>query len=195
MTISRRSLLKSFLASATLLPLHKSFGLSGGMAKLPLTPTCPDKVETTLPRQAGPFYKRQSPLKHNLVDDTMGGERITVAGFVLNEDCKPQPDCRVEIWHADDNGHYDSQGFRLRGHCITDERGRWWFDTIIPGLYPGRTRHYHFKVHTSTGHNITTQLFFPGEQQNKTDYIFNEALLMEINEEGNERLARFDFVV
>ena len=51
----------------------------------------------------------------------------------------------VELGHADENGNYDNGGYRLRGHQLTDAEGRWWFDTIVPGLYLGRTRHLDLK--------------------------------------------------
>jgi protocatechuate 3,4-dioxygenase beta subunit len=50
------------------------------------------------------------------------------------------------LWHADERGEYDNGGFRYRGHLFTDAQGRYHFRTILPALYPGRTRHYHVKV-------------------------------------------------
>jgi protocatechuate 3,4-dioxygenase beta subunit len=52
----------------------------------------------------------------------------------------------VDLWHADSKGDYDNKGFRLRGHVFTDDQGRFVFRAIMPGLYPGRTRHYHVKI-------------------------------------------------
>jgi hypothetical protein len=53
--------------------------------------------------------------------------------------------CR-HLWQADDARNYNNKGFRLRGHIFTDAEGRYAFGTIMPGLDPGRTRHYHVKV-------------------------------------------------
>jgi protocatechuate 3,4-dioxygenase beta subunit len=39
--------------------------------------------------------------------------------------------------------------------------GRYRFRTILPALYPGRTRHYHFKVQAPEQPVLTTQLYFP----------------------------------
>ena len=65
---------------------------------------------------------------------------------MLTRGCRPVERALVDLWHADDGGAYDNRGFRYRGHVFTDEQGRYRFRTILPGLYPGRTRHYHVKV-------------------------------------------------
>ena len=64
----------------------------------------------------------------------------------------------LDVWHADDRGGYDTAGFRLRGHQFTDGSGRFELETIVPGLYPGRTRHIHVKVQAPNGPILTTQL-------------------------------------
>ena len=46
------------------------------------------------------------------------------------------------------------------------------FETIVPGKYPGRTRHYHVKVQAPGRSILTTQLYFPGEPGNDGDRIF-----------------------
>ena len=93
------------------------------------------------------------------------------------------------------SGTYDNSGYRLRGHQFTDAQGRWWFDTIVPGLYPGRTRHYHFKVQRSGGEVLTTQLYFPGESGNERDRIFSEALLLDVTATSDGKFGRYDFVI
>jgi protocatechuate 3,4-dioxygenase beta subunit len=90
---------------------------------------------------------------------------------------------------------YDNDGFRLRGHQFADGRGRFGLRTIVPGLYPGRTRHIHVKVQRPHGGVLTTQLYFPGEPRNRSDGIFDAALLMDIRRAGAARRARFQFVL
>jgi protocatechuate 3,4-dioxygenase beta subunit len=58
-------------------------------------------------------------------------------------------------------------------------------------LYPGRTPHIHVKVQRPRGEVLTTQLYFRGEPGNRSDGIFDPALVMA----GNRRNARFDFVL
>lgn len=194
MTTSRRTLLSGFLAMP-LVPLAGAIAFGQEAPVLSLTRACADGVEPTPTREAGPYFKPNSPLKQDLYLDAPRGERITIAGHVVDDRCRPVPHSLVEIWQADENGEYDRRGFRLRGHQFTDARGRWWFNTIVPALYPGRTRHFHFRVQRPGGDVLTTQLFFPGEPGNARDRIFDETLLMTISPAGDGQFARFDFVV
>jgi protocatechuate 3,4-dioxygenase beta subunit len=194
MTTSRRAFLSGFL-TMPLVPLASAIASVQEAPLLPLTRICADGDEPTPAREAGPFFKPNSPLKQDLYPDAPHGERITIAGFVLDDRCRPMPRSLVEIWQADDNGEYDRSGFRLRGHQFADEQGRWWFNTVVPALYPGRTRHFHFRVQRPDGDVLTTQLFFPGEPSNAGDRIFDEALLMTISQTGDGQFARYDFVV
>jgi protocatechuate 3,4-dioxygenase beta subunit len=101
----------------------------------------------------------------------------------------------MEFWQADDAGAYDNEGFRLRGHQFTDDAGRWDLATIVPGLYPGRTRHIHVKVQTPYQRILTTQLYFPNEPRNSSDMLFDPELLMDVQSGPNGRAATFDFVL
>jgi protocatechuate 3,4-dioxygenase beta subunit len=65
----------------------------------------------------------------------------------------------------------------------------------VPGLYPGRTRHYHLKVQKPGGSLLTTQLDFPGELANDRDGLFDPALLLDISAARDGKLGRYDFVV
>ena len=114
---------------------------------------------------------------------------------MLTDDCKPVAKALVELWHADETGTYDNAGYRLRGHQFTDAEGRWWFDTIVPGLYPGRTRHYHVKVQRPGTDTLITQLYFPGEPGNESDGIFDSVLLLDITIADGAKFGRYDFVV
>jgi len=49
----------------------------------------------------------------------------------------------------------------LRGTQVTDEDGVAQFESIYPGWYPGRTTHIHFRIHTSSRTEATSQLYFP----------------------------------
>lgn len=194
LSATRRSLLTAFL-SLPFIDLGNLRAFAQAAPDLPLTRACDDEDGLTLEREAGPFFKPNTPLSHDLQPGSPGGERITVAGFVFDNRCQPLPGSIVEIWHADENGEYDRGGFRLRGHQFADAQGRWWFNTVVPALYPGRTRHFHFKVQRSRGSVLTTQLFFPNEPGNADDPIFYESLLLTVNETGDGRFGRFDFVI
>jgi protocatechuate 3,4-dioxygenase beta subunit len=62
-------------------------------------------------------------------------------------------------------------------------------------VYPGRTRHFHFKVQAPGSAVLTTQLFFPGEPRNQVDSLFRPQLLMNIRDTPKLMSAQFDFVV
>jgi protocatechuate 3,4-dioxygenase beta subunit len=86
-------------------------------------------------------------------------------------------------------------GYRLRGHQFTDGDGRFSLETIVPGLYPGRTRHFHVKVQAPNGPVLTTQLYFPDEPANARDGIYNAALLMNVGDTPEGKLGQFSFVL
>lgn len=194
MPSTRRSLLTAFL-TLPLIDVARMKAFAQAAPDLALTLACDDGDELTLEREAGPFFRPNSPLNRDLYPDAPDGERITVVGFVFDSRCRPLPGSLIEVWQADENGDYDSVGFRLRGHQFTDDRGRWWFNTIVPALYPGRTRHFHFKVQRPGGRVLTTQLYFPGEPRNAGDGLFHEVLLLNMKQTGDGKFGRFDFVV
>ena len=143
----------------------------------------------------GPYYKAGSPERTNIRGDSEG-EKLTVTGFVFDSDCKPIKGAWVDFWQADGNGNYDNTGFNLRSHQFTDENGKYILDTVLPGKYPGRTPHIHVKVRASeTGPVLTSQLYFPDEEQNTRDSIFNQALVVKMGEKDGAKTATFNFVI
>jgi protocatechuate 3,4-dioxygenase beta subunit len=157
------------------------------------TPACGD--EPTIRQTEGPFFKPRSPERSDLREPGIKGQPIEVAGFVLTRGCRPVERALVDLWHADDEGEYDNAGFRLRGHLYTDAQGRYRFVTIVPAAYVGRTRHYHVKVQPPGGRVLTTQLYFPGEANNRGDGLFRRELLMKVAKAGGSLAGRFDFVL
>ncbi|MDL1903090.1 hypothetical protein FBR02_20265, partial [Anaerolineae bacterium CFX9] len=117
-------------------------------AALAPTPACgdDDDDDVTIAQTEGPFYTPNSPLRTSLLEEGLTGTPMLLTGYVLTTGCQPVANALVDFWHADDAGVYDNAGYRLRGHQFTDEAGRWTLETIVPGLYPGRTRHFHVKV-------------------------------------------------
>jgi protocatechuate 3,4-dioxygenase beta subunit len=101
----------------------------------------------------------------------------------------------LDFWHADDDGVYDNDGFRLRGHQFADDDGRFELSTILPGIYPGRTRHIHVNVQPANGQILTTQLYFPDDPGNARDGIFDERLLVNLDEAREPLAAFFTFVL
>jgi hypothetical protein len=137
---TRRSILAGFLSAAAL----PATGLHPAGAQAPPvlepTPGCGDDDAPTVAQTEGPYFKPEAPLRRDLAADAPTGDRITLAGFVLDTGCRPVPEALVQLWHADETGAYDNAGYRLRGCQHADDGGRWWFSTIVPARYPGRTR-------------------------------------------------------
>ncbi len=167
--------------------------IDSSVAQAPLSPTpaCHDGDEATLRQTEGPFFKPTSPERAELLEAGMAGQPIELVGFVLSRACKPLAGALLDFWQADDKGRYDNSGFRLRGHQFSDYRLR----SIVPGAYAGRTRHIHVKVQPRGGRVLTTQLYFPGEPQNRSDGLFRSELLMRTAKNEGWLAGRFDFVL
>lgn len=161
----------------------------------PPTPDCGDDDEPTPTETEGPFYKPRSPLRSSLLEPETTGTRLVLTGRVFSRQCRPLPGVLVDFWHADDGGVYDNAGFKLRGHQFTDAAGRYRLDTIVPGVYAGRTRHIHVKVQAPGGRVLTTQLYFPNEARNRQDGLFRPDLLVTMQESDRGKQARFHFVL
>lgn len=172
-------------------------GFVPAQAQQALTPTpeCKDGDEPTAEQTEGPFFKPRSPERSDLREPGSRAKPAAVAGLVLTRRCKPVGKALIELWHADETGDYDNKGFRYRGHVFTDEAGRFRFRTIVPALYPGRTRHYHIKVQAPDRPVLTTQLYFPNEPGNARDGLFERALLMQTSDGVDGLTGRFAFVL
>ena len=118
------------------------------------------------------------------------GERIKVAGRVMDDSGRPLPNALIEIWQANSAGRYIHKAeihdapldpnFLGAGRVLTDNEGRYSFYTIKPGAYPWgnhynawRPNHIHFSVF---GHQLdqrlVTQMYFPGDPLFAYDPIF-----------------------
>jgi protocatechuate 3,4-dioxygenase, beta subunit len=109
------------------------------------------------------------------------GERIIVAGRVLDEDGRAVPNALVELWQCNAAGRYRhakddhpaplDPNFSGAGRAVTDEQGRYRFVTIKPGAYPWRNHHnawrpahIHFSLFgTSFLTRLVTQMYFPND--------------------------------
>jgi protocatechuate 3,4-dioxygenase beta subunit len=147
------------------------------------------------PGQIGGTHFRPSPVRHSVLESGIRGTRITLSGYVLTGRCRPVPRARIDFWQADESGAYDDQGFRLRSHQFTNERGRYWLQTILPGPYANRTRHLHVTVRAAGERPVTTMLYFPGVSLNAKDPFFDKRLLVHLRIVQHRFLARFDCVL
>lgn len=144
---------------------------------------------TLTPRATqGPYYPDHLPLDqdNDLLRIGEGGVAEGVVanfgGRLLDQDGKPVAGAVIELWQADNNGCYiHSRGtqrgkerdakFQGYGKIETNAKGEYRFRTIKPGLYTGRTIHWHVAVKKGDKRFLTTQLFIAGVPQNERDGI------------------------
>ncbi|MBV9054870.1 MAG: hypothetical protein JO196_20955, partial [Hyphomicrobiales bacterium] len=91
------------------------------------TPACDDHGDPTLAETEGPYFKPRSPHRADLRTRGILGRPVELSGLVLTRSCRPVAKALVDLWHADDKGVYDNNGFNLRGHVFTDTAGRYAF--------------------------------------------------------------------
>jgi protocatechuate 3,4-dioxygenase, beta subunit len=177
------------------------------------------------PRQTeGPFYPDKLPLDTDndllLINDTITpavGQVTHLSGRVLDLKGGPVRNALVEIWQVDSKGVYLHSGsgnrknrdenFQGFGRFLTGSSGEYYFRTIKPVPYPGRTPHIHFKIKKSNKELLTTQCYVKGEPRNARDGILQsikdvkarEAVLVEFAPIKGSRIgelaARFDIVL
>ncbi|HRQ64052.1 MAG TPA: hypothetical protein PKZ76_04175 [Xanthomonadaceae bacterium] len=140
-------------------------------------------------------------------------------GHIDGDGCAPLGGAIVDLWQSDAAGAYsgvrDSLAF-LRGFQRSDGEGMVRFLTIVPGAYPGRAVHIHFKVRSQLDdgrrHEFTSQLYFDDAlidvvhtdpayggrrwRRNAEDGIFRRGggqdLLLEVRESDDGLAARFE---
>lgn len=155
------------------------------LANLP-EPVCDSGL--TPANQEGPYFTEGSPETSILYQDGMDGIKLILAGFVVNADCLPIPNAKIDFWQADANGTYDNEGYTLRGHQFSDNKGRYLLETVFPGEYASRPiEHIHVKVTPPNGQTLTTQLYFPAQPV--------ENLTVRLEDRGDHYLAIFNFIV
>jgi protocatechuate 3,4-dioxygenase beta subunit len=171
----------------------------------------------------GPFYPPKLPLDTDndllIINDSITpavGEITHLTGRVLSASGEPVRNAAVEIWQCDAKQVYLAQGprdgrgdpnFQGFGRFITGSTGEYYFRTIKPVPYPGRTPHIHFKIKRGGRELLTTQLFINGHPQNKTDGVFRgvrdplerELVLVDFKPVPGSRIgelsAQFDIVL
>lgn len=156
-------------------PRRRFLAASFAVAAFPALACAPGRA--TPAQTEGPFYSANTPKKSDFRGDAKG-EAMVLEGVVYGPDCRPLAGAWLDFWHADAQGEYDNQGFRLRGHQFTDANGRYRLDTILPALYPGRARHIHVKLRAPGSTRVlTTQVYFPDDPGNVRDGLYRAELL------------------
>jgi protocatechuate 3,4-dioxygenase beta subunit len=141
------------------------------------------------PRQTeGPFYPDKLPLDTDndllIINDSITpavGKITHLGGKILDAKGNPVRNAVVEIWQVDSKGAYLHSGssnrkkrdenFQGFGRFLTGSNGKYYFRTVKPVPYPGRTPHIHFKIRKGSKELLTTQCYVKGEPGNKKDFI------------------------
>lgn len=198
-----------------------------GGAALISTAFVPDSLaagkacQSTVQDIIGPFYRFGAPFETKIAGSDEAGERLIISGTVYSADCRTAvPNALIEVWQANMSGLYDTNKpgnftergtFRLRGMMLTNERGYYEFETVMPGRYPvppglpglekyaGLTRpaHIHFRVSESLHVPLTTQLYFNGDPFIAKDPFASTkpSLAIDLKSEGKFQRGRFDIVL
>jgi protocatechuate 3,4-dioxygenase beta subunit len=176
---SRRAFLGRAARGAVGLGLARFFEVPGLMAEgLTLTPR----------QTEGPFYPDRLPLDTDndliVLNDSLTPAIGTIAhlgGRVRTASGAPVRNALVEIWQVDGRGVYlhsgdthaaRDAGFQGFGRFLTGSSGEYYFRTLKPVRYPGRTPHIHVAVKTRGRDRWTTQCYVKGEPQNEHDGIY-----------------------
>lgn len=156
-----------------------------------LTPGVFAEALTQTPKMTeGPFYPDKLPLDtdNDLIRITDNltpalGQITHLSGRVLDRRGEPVRNALVEIWQCDAGGVYlhsrdrnrdkHDSNFQSYGRFLTSSTGEYYFRTIKPVPYTGRTPHIHVKVSRGEKELLTTQLLNKAEQErNRKDFLF-----------------------
>jgi protocatechuate 3,4-dioxygenase beta subunit len=209
---ARRAFLKKAFAGSAAL-----FTLSGAYAEL---------LSRTPSQTEGPYYPDKFPLDTDN-DLIVLNDRLTpgigvvtyLSGRVTDLKGNPVKNATVEIWQCDAEGSYihsngsnpstrkrdtNFQGF---GRFLTSANGEYFFRTIKPVPYPGRTPHIHVIVKKGDQRLLTTQCYISGHELNRNDGVLrsiSDPIVRELcmvewlpipDSTAGEYSARFDIVV
>lgn len=188
------------------------------------TPGAYAEALTATPRQTeGPFYPDHLPLDTDndllIVNDGITpaiGEITHLSGRILDLSGKPLRNVVVEIWQVDANGAYlhsadqnakNDANFQGFGRFLTSSTGEYYFRTVKPVPYPGRTPHIHFKLKQKGAEDFVTQCYIKGHANNDRDGVLRrirdakarESVMVDFSPLKDSKLgelaAKFDIVV
>lgn len=167
--------------------IQLSLGAGGGLLWMPGAFA---EALTETPRMTeGPFYPDKLPLDTDndllIINDSLSpavGEITYLTGHVRDSFGNPIQNAFVEIWQVDSTASYihsrgrnregNDSNFQGYGRFLTDSTGKYYFRTIKPVPYPGRTPHIHLAVSKNGRRILTTQMLVKGHPQNESDGVF-----------------------
>jgi len=179
------------MRESLILPGRRLFLAAAGTALFTTRGLFAEELTRTPAQTEGPFYPNKLPLDTDndllVINDTITpavGEVTHLTGKVVDAKGSPVRNALVEIWQCDAKGVYlhtrDSDGkkdqqdkhFLGFGRFLTGSTGEYYFRTIKPVPYPGRTPHIHFKIKQGKSELLVTQCYIKGHAGNDRDGIY-----------------------
>jgi protocatechuate 3,4-dioxygenase beta subunit len=177
---SRRHVLRGLAGGIALASVPEFFHVPGLFAQ---------ELARTPQQTEGPFYPTKLPLDTDndliVLNDGLTpavGEITHVTGRVLDARGNPIRNVVVEIWQVDHHGAYLHEGsanqekrdrnFQGFGRFLTGSTGEYYFRTVKPVPYPGRTPHIHYAIKMKGRAKWTTQCYIKGHPGNEKDGIW-----------------------
>lgn len=147
-----------------------------------------EELSRTPSQTEGPFYPDKLPLDTDndllVINDGITpavGEITHLTGKLVDTSGNPLRNAVIEIWQVDAKGAYLHAGssnrekrdanFQGFGRFMTGSTGEYYFRTVKPVAYPGRTPHIHVAVKRAGQETFTTQCYIKGDPQNERDGV------------------------
>jgi catechol 1,2-dioxygenase len=172
----------------------------------------------------GPFYIPEAPLLERPYvlprRDQEPGDTLVLAGSIRSTDGSPLAGAMLDVWQCNGIGEYSHfhpgvPEYNLRGRLVTDDRGRYEFETVVPspyeipkagatgklltalGRHAFRPAHIHFKLSHAGFWPRTTQIYFEGDPWLDSDVVeaVKPELVIKLERNGNSAMGTKDFVL
>lgn len=151
----------------------------------------------------GPFYRKFAPYRCKVTPPLEPGMVLLITGRVWALDTrKPLPGAVIDVWQANEKGRYDNDDstspptedvFVNRARLVTDEQGRYEYETIHPGSYLNgaqyRPPHIHHRVTADKYSTLITQLYFEGDKYQEKDPFIKKSLIIKLEDKKNGEAA------
>ncbi len=155
----------------------------------------------------GPFFRKGAPDNKVLRAPGDPGLPLKVSGRVMNTRGQLVDGAKVDFWHADHNGLYDTRGYKYRTKLSPNEKGEYSVETVMPGHYSDRpAQHIHYLIAAPGHKTLITQAYFatdpffegnPEKNWNKRGIAGNKELVLPVKlfETGPHTEVTFDIIL
>lgn len=166
-----------------------------GQAPAANQPAVPDNLRATEDNILGPFHRERAPFRGKVTPPLAPGDVLLVSGRVFGIDTRrPLANAIIDIWQANAAGRYDNDDpdhppaadvFLYRTRLVTDDNGYYEYETIKPAPYQigdnrWRPAHIHYLVRHPRYRQLITQLYFRGDDHQRTDAWIKESLIIDL---------------